>query len=158
MIKLIKSYIILSNYFLINTMEVLTTTVTGIPKYIFTIENNKIISVSSINANVNISIDKLYNWNILKDFIMIMTNYYFVCIIDKNELNISNDKICHLIASIKIPNILVSIIDIGCQVSTIGAYHNYLKNCTIFKSPLPFKMTIHSKDSRMGPYTSSFMF
>jgi hypothetical protein len=42
------------------------------PEFIYTIENNEIMSISSLDGNINILIDKLYNWDVLIQFLKIM--------------------------------------------------------------------------------------
>ena len=117
------------------------------PTYLFTIENNKIISVNSPDNNTNISMNKLCDWDTLISFIKILNGDD---IIDPDQSNITNDKFWNLMDNIEIPK---------CHINIDSHYENenyVLDNVGRYLEITAFaigKITITSKDPRMGPYS-----
>ena len=85
------------------------------PEFIYTIENNEIMSISSLDGNINILIDKLYNWDVLIQFLKIMIDFCpgFDMFLDTK--NISEIEFQNLVGNIKIPK---------CRIDTVETYKN----------------------------------
>jgi hypothetical protein len=132
---------------------------------IFTIKNNKIVSIWDSEENIKFEVDKLLKWETLIDFIKCISVYSRSFEIDP-ESSVNEEILQSLIGDIKIPKCKVQVqahknkalIYTGLDMC-INTIKHYFLICNAFdhirsKKYDVYDIIIKCSDSRMGPDVS----